>query len=212
MKSFLFFCLTLLAVLTAPLVASGFSWSLGVPLFLAGQVFWWGSCVFEDRFRRGRQAVAGNSAAVRYGLLALALLAAIAFLPRLASRLRGETAPPWIELGELTERLAGRGGMAVMIGLLISIPVDATADSHKRPAARTGWVTAHSYYGHPSLTRPVRRGAHGLEVDLGNNTWAHCAAGDCRETLRREKIDFAPRQGDRLADGRNVRNLLTPPN
>jgi hypothetical protein len=40
------------AVLTAALVASGFSWPVGVPLFLGGQVFWWGSCVFEDRFRR----------------------------------------------------------------------------------------------------------------------------------------------------------------
>lgn len=62
----------------------------------------------------GREAVAGNTAAVRYGLLSLALLAAVAFLPRLASRLRGETAPPWIEVEELTERLAERGDMAVI--------------------------------------------------------------------------------------------------
>jgi uncharacterized membrane protein YdjX (TVP38/TMEM64 family) len=36
----------------------------------------------------GREAAAGNAGAIRYGLLALAVLAAIAFLPRLISRLR----------------------------------------------------------------------------------------------------------------------------
>jgi uncharacterized membrane protein YdjX (TVP38/TMEM64 family) len=36
----------------------------------------------------GREALAGNGAAVRYGLLALGLLAAIAFLPRLLRRFR----------------------------------------------------------------------------------------------------------------------------
>jgi len=36
----------------------------------------------------GREAAAGNMAAIRYGLIALALLAAIAFLPRLLRRLR----------------------------------------------------------------------------------------------------------------------------
>ncbi|OWK45767.1 hypothetical protein [Fimbriiglobus ruber] len=51
------------AVLTAPLAASGFTWSLGIPLFLAGQVFWWGSCFFEDRFRRGTHAVSTGGAA-----------------------------------------------------------------------------------------------------------------------------------------------------
>ena len=36
----------------------------------------------------GREALAGNEAAIRYGLIALALLAAVAFLPRLVRRLR----------------------------------------------------------------------------------------------------------------------------
>lgn len=40
----------------------------------------------------GREAAAGNETAMRYALLALGLLAAIAFLPRLVRRLRGE--PP----------------------------------------------------------------------------------------------------------------------
>lgn len=37
------------AVLTAPVVTSGFSWWLGGPLLLVGQVCWWGSCLFESR-------------------------------------------------------------------------------------------------------------------------------------------------------------------
>ena len=53
-----------------------------------------------------------------------------------------------------------------------------------------GSVTAHSRYGNPSRTAPVRRGRFGPEVDLGNNTWVHCEAGDCAHTLRRQKIDF----------------------
>lgn len=62
----------------------------------------------------GRQALAGNEAAIRYGLLALALLAAIAFLPRLVRRLRGNGGPRWVEVGELA-RLLGHGrGVAVI--------------------------------------------------------------------------------------------------
>ena len=53
----------------------------------------------------GREALAGDRAALQYGLIALALLAAVAFLPRLVRRLRGETMPRWIEVGELANRL-----------------------------------------------------------------------------------------------------------
>jgi hypothetical protein len=49
------------AVLTAPMVASRLSWSLSVPLLLAGQVFWWGSCAFEDRWHVDRVAVPDRS-------------------------------------------------------------------------------------------------------------------------------------------------------
>jgi uncharacterized membrane protein YdjX (TVP38/TMEM64 family) len=38
----------------------------------------------------GREAIAGNNTAIRYCLLGLALLAAVAFLPRLVRRLRSE--------------------------------------------------------------------------------------------------------------------------
>jgi uncharacterized membrane protein YdjX (TVP38/TMEM64 family)/rhodanese-related sulfurtransferase len=51
----------------------------------------------------GRGALSGETDAVRYGLLALSLLAAIALLPRLIGRLRGSFA--WIEATELKRRL-----------------------------------------------------------------------------------------------------------
>jgi uncharacterized membrane protein YdjX (TVP38/TMEM64 family)/rhodanese-related sulfurtransferase len=51
----------------------------------------------------GRGALAGETQAVRYGLLALGLLAVIALLPRLIGRLRGSAA--WIEAGDLERRL-----------------------------------------------------------------------------------------------------------
>jgi uncharacterized membrane protein YdjX (TVP38/TMEM64 family) len=49
----------------------------------------------------GREALAGNGAAVRYGLLALGLLAAIAFLPRLLRRFRDARA--WLEVTTSSE-------------------------------------------------------------------------------------------------------------
>lgn len=62
----------------------------------------------------GREAAAGNTAAIRYGLIALALLAAIAFLPRLVRRLRGQEQPQWIEVDELASRLKKGPGIALI--------------------------------------------------------------------------------------------------
>jgi len=62
----------------------------------------------------GREALVGNGAAIQYGLIALALLATVAFLPRLVGRLRGERAPQWIEVDDLAGRLRDRSGMAVI--------------------------------------------------------------------------------------------------
>ena len=59
----------------------------------------------------GRGALSGETDAVRFGLLALGLLAAIALLPRLIGRLRGSSS--WIEVGDLQRRLVG--GEAVTI-------------------------------------------------------------------------------------------------
>ena len=62
----------------------------------------------------GREAVAGNAAAIRYGLLGLAALAAVAFLPRLLRRLKGGEIVRWIDAGELAGRLDGGKAMAVI--------------------------------------------------------------------------------------------------
>jgi uncharacterized membrane protein YdjX (TVP38/TMEM64 family)/rhodanese-related sulfurtransferase len=59
----------------------------------------------------GRGALAGETSAIRNGLLALGLLAAIALLPRLIGRWRKSTS--WIEAGDLKRRLDG--GEAVTI-------------------------------------------------------------------------------------------------
>ena len=60
----------------------------------------------------GREAVAGNSSAIKYGLLALGLLAAIVFLPRLFSRLKtAETG--WIDADELNTQI--KAGTALTI-------------------------------------------------------------------------------------------------
>lgn len=52
----------------------------------------------------GREALGGNTRAIRYGLMALGLLAAIAVLPRLVKRLRGDDTQ-WMEAEELRRRL-----------------------------------------------------------------------------------------------------------
>src|SRR5215469_16139763 len=62
----------------------------------------------------GREAAAGHTAAIRYGLIALALLAAVAFLPRLMRRLRSQKQPQWIEVDGLASRLKGGPGIAVI--------------------------------------------------------------------------------------------------
>lgn len=60
----------------------------------------------------GREALAGNDRGVHYGLMALALLAGIALLPRLMRRLRGEKTIRWADVGELPARL--KDGCAVI--------------------------------------------------------------------------------------------------
>src|SRR5215813_7854569 len=62
----------------------------------------------------GREAAAGNTAAIRYGLIALALLAAITFLPRLVRRLRGQEQPKWIEVDELASLLKEGPGVSLV--------------------------------------------------------------------------------------------------
>jgi uncharacterized membrane protein YdjX (TVP38/TMEM64 family) len=62
----------------------------------------------------GREAIAGNDAAIRYGLIGFALLGAVAFLPRLVRRLRGQATARWIEIEELAAHLKNSDGIAVI--------------------------------------------------------------------------------------------------
>ena len=62
----------------------------------------------------GREALAGNASALRYGLLALGLLAAIALLPRILRSVRGRPAIRWIEPSALVGRLTGDGGPTIV--------------------------------------------------------------------------------------------------
>ena len=56
-------------------------------------------------------------------------------------------------------------------------------------SAEAASVTACSRYGKGCVTAPVRRTRVGLEVRFPGGTWVDCA-GDCREKLRDESIDF----------------------
>jgi len=56
-----------------------------------------GAVAYASLGHAGREAGAGNTAAIRHGLIALALLAAITFLPRLMRRMRGQEQPRWID-------------------------------------------------------------------------------------------------------------------
>jgi uncharacterized membrane protein YdjX (TVP38/TMEM64 family)/rhodanese-related sulfurtransferase len=62
----------------------------------------------------GREALAGNESAIHYGLIALAVLAIIAFLPRLVRRLRDGNEPHWVEAEELASKLKNGADIALI--------------------------------------------------------------------------------------------------
>jgi uncharacterized membrane protein YdjX (TVP38/TMEM64 family)/rhodanese-related sulfurtransferase len=67
-----------------------------------------GTLAFTWLAYAGREALAGHDTAIRYGLLALALLAAIAFLPRTVRRIRGQKPVRWMDASELSGEIAQR--------------------------------------------------------------------------------------------------------
>jgi hypothetical protein len=83
--------------------------------------------------------------------------------------------------------------LATLAGLALSLPMVRTADAQQRrgPAPPGyGYVTAESRYGTGVVTAPVRNGPAGrLEVRLPGGTWIECGRS-CRDTLRRETVDF----------------------
>src|SRR5262249_6139788 len=62
----------------------------------------------------GREAAAGNDAAIRYGLTGLGLLAAVAFVARLLRRFKAVETIRWIDVNELAPRLDGANAFAVI--------------------------------------------------------------------------------------------------
>jgi uncharacterized membrane protein YdjX (TVP38/TMEM64 family)/rhodanese-related sulfurtransferase len=72
-----------------------------------------GALAFAWLGHAGRGALTGDDVAIRYGLIALAAIAAIAFLPRFILRLRGNTSIQWIGTDELATRL-GASELAVI--------------------------------------------------------------------------------------------------
>jgi hypothetical protein len=82
---------------------------------------------------------------------------------------------------------------AALVGLAASFALPAPADAfgfRKRERLDRGYVTAESRYGGPSISAPVRAGPSGRpQVQLPGGTWIDCAYS-CRDTLRRETVDF----------------------
>jgi uncharacterized membrane protein YdjX (TVP38/TMEM64 family)/rhodanese-related sulfurtransferase len=71
-----------------------------------------GALAFTWLGHAGREALSGEADAIRYGLLALGLLAAIAVLPRLIKRLRRSFS--WIVVEDLKRRLDGGEAVTVI--------------------------------------------------------------------------------------------------
>lgn len=59
-----------------------------------------------------------------------------------------------------------------------------------------GTVTACSSYGEGCYTAPVRQTRLGPQMRLKGGMWIYCE-GDCRDTLRRETVDFWHDQRER---------------
>jgi uncharacterized membrane protein YdjX (TVP38/TMEM64 family)/rhodanese-related sulfurtransferase len=61
-----------------------------------------GTLAFTWLAYAGREALAGHDTAIRYGLIGLAVLAAIAFLPRIVRHMRAQKAFRWMDVSELS--------------------------------------------------------------------------------------------------------------
>ncbi len=122
-----------------------------------------GTMAFTWLAYAGREALAGHDDAIRYALIALALLAAVAFLPRFVRRFRAglRTGAPssvatdetsWIEPGELVGQLA-RGMAPVIID--VRGPDEFTGPLGHIPEAQNV----------PTAELPARLGAFGALKD-----------------------------------------------
>src|SRR5262245_54740911 len=89
------------------------------------------------------------------------------------------------------------------LALIAGMAAWTSGSEAQRRDRELAYVTAESRYGSQTITAPVRYGNRGrLEVRLPGGTWIECGRS-CRDTLRRETIDFwQSRQGlDGSPDG-----------
>jgi hypothetical protein len=96
-----------------------------------------------------------------------------------------------------------RWALVLAAGLAAAALFPAGAEAQRRGAAQSdyGYVTAESRYGTATITAPVRYGRQGrLEVRLPGGTWLECGRS-CRDTLRRETVDFWQSRDPRGSDG-----------
>jgi rhodanese-related sulfurtransferase len=64
-----------------------------------------GTMAFTWLAYAGREALAGHDTAIRYGLIGLAVLAGIVFLPRIVRRIQGQQAFRWMDVPELSREM-----------------------------------------------------------------------------------------------------------
>lgn len=87
-----------------------------------------------------------------------------------------------------------KSGLA-LAAFAIAVATALPAEAQPRRDPGYGMVTAESRYGVRTITAPVRNGPKGrLEVRLPGGTWLECGRS-CRETLRRETVDFWEERG-----------------
>lgn len=85
--------------------------------------------------------------------------------------------------------------VAASLGMAGLVAAQADAASRREKP----FVTAVSRYGNGTLTAPTRPARFGYEVQLPGGVWIDCA-GDCRETLRRQKLDYWETQQEDRGD------------
>ncbi len=90
----------------------------------------------------------------------------------------------------MTVQSLARTAAAALALAAIGLLTDITVANAARAARDDGSVvTGCSRYGRSCVSGPTRRGQYEREVRLPGGTWYGCA-GDCRDKLRAETVDF----------------------
>lgn len=94
-----------------------------------------------------------------------------------------------------------------VLPLCLAISATAATSAITAPALayerlpRSGKITVCGTFGNPDCyTAPVRATRHGPQFRLKSGRWVDCS-GDCRDTLRRETVDFWDEQRNSGGDG-----------